>query len=156
VRYRSELATSLNNLGVQNCAAGRMADADAAFDRAKELLTTLADDFPEIADYRDSLAALLNNQALSLAGAKRFDEALKIYEESIDLERAGNQSQRTASQREALSKIYFNYAAALQTSGQLERAADVALLRAQLWRGDGERLVSVAAEMADLSRQMRQ
>ena len=28
--------------------------------------------------------------------------------------------------------------------------------RAQLWRGDGEQLVSVAAELADLSRQMRE
>ena len=156
VRYRSELATSLNNLGVLNCQTDRTADADAAFSRARELLTTLADDYPESMSYRDSLAALLNNQALALAEAKRFNEALKIYEASIDQQRAASQTPRTAVQRESLSKTYFNYAAALRASDLLDKAADVAALRARLWRSDAERLVGVAAEMADLSRQMRE
>ena len=129
VRYRSDLATSLNNLGVLDCQTNRTADADAAFSRARKILATLTDDFPDVELYRDSLAALLNNQALALAGAKRFDEALRIYEAAIDKQQQGNQSPRTASERDALSKTYYNFAAACRRTANSSRP--------QMWRSDG-------------------
>jgi hypothetical protein len=156
VRHRSDLAISLNNLGVAYCRADRGTDADAAFERARELLTALAEDFPEELGYRTSLAALLNNQALALADAERIEEALEIYPAAIESQRISCQrSPRSVMLRELLSKMYYNYRQALETAGRLEEASTAALARRQLWQGNGERLLGVAVELAEIGTRVR-
>jgi tetratricopeptide (TPR) repeat protein len=116
----------------------------------------LVSDYPDAENYRSSLAALLNNQALALAGEQRYDDALKIYELSIDRQRSAmRRHELNSAARESLSKTYFNYAAALRATDRFEKAAEISLERRELWNNNPERLLAVAAEMADLSRAMR-
>lgn len=151
VRYRSDLAISLNNLGMAYCRAGKSAEADAAFGRARDLFDTLAGDYPDELAYRSSLAALLNNQALALAGVGRHADALRVYPTAIDAQRKCTERVPDSKMmRELLSKMYFNYAQSLRATGKFDQAMQAAQARRQLWKGSSERLVGVAAEMADL------
>jgi serine/threonine protein kinase len=153
VRHRSDLAVSLNNLGVAHCRVGRVAEGDEAFGRARELLSTLASDYPDELAYRSSHAALLNNQALALAGAHRHEDALAIYREAIESQRiCWNQRPDSATMREVLSKMYYNYGQSLRVTGRMDEAADAALARRDVWRNDGERLLRVAAELAEIDK----
>ena len=149
VRHRSDLAASLNNLGVTLCKANRISEADEAFHRARELLSTLADDFPEQFAYRSSLAALLNNQALALAGAGRHEDSLRIYPLAVEAQQiCVEQLPSSAAMRDVLSKMYYNFGQSLQKTNRLLEAADVALKRREIWRGNGDRLFGVAVELA--------
>jgi serine/threonine protein kinase len=152
VRHRSDLAISLNNLGVAYCRADRAPDADAVFARARELLTTLAGDYPNEFAYTGSIAALLNNQALALAGAGRHEEAIVSYRTAIETQRKCYERQPDSElMREALSKIYYNQGQSLQVAGRLNTAFEAALERRKLWDKNGERLVGVALELAQIA-----
>jgi len=153
VRHRSELATSLNNLGVAYCRVDRAAEADEAFGRARELLGNLVDDYPEVPAYRTSLAALVNNQALALAGANRHADALALYDTALEIERdCFERYGRTPALRSMLSKMYFNQAQSQAALGRWSDAAATALERRALWPADAQRLVGVAAELAEIAR----
>jgi tetratricopeptide (TPR) repeat protein len=154
VRHRSDLATSLNNLGVAYSRLNQPSEADAVFARARELLAILADDYPDDPAYRRSLGALLNNQALALASAGRHDVAMGIYRTAIKLERACSRRQgESATSRETLSKIYSNFGQSLRMAGRLRESADTALARRDLWQGNGEKLLAIALELAEICRQ---
>jgi tetratricopeptide (TPR) repeat protein len=151
VRYRSDLAISLNNLGMAYCRAGKSKEADADFGGARELFDTLADDYPDELAYRSSLAALLNNQALALAGVGRHADALRIYPTAIESQRkCCDQVPNSEMMRELLSKMYYNFGQSLRATGKLDEAMQAALARRQLWHGNSERLLGIAAEMADI------
>jgi eukaryotic-like serine/threonine-protein kinase len=155
VRHRSDLAISLNNLGVVYSRLDKPAEADAAFARAQEVFTTLADDYPDEIAYRSSLAALLNNQALALAEASRHDHALKIFQVAIQSQRTcWEQAPGSMMMREVLSKMYYNYGQSLRSVGRIEEAAQVALARRDVWKEDGQRLVGVAVELAQLDTEL--
>jgi serine/threonine protein kinase/tetratricopeptide (TPR) repeat protein len=151
VRHRSDLAVSLNNLGVVYCRLEQPDDADAAFARAQQLFTNLAGDYPGELAYRSSFAALLNNQALALAEAGRRDEALKIYPAAIESQRAAwAQASESAIMCDVLSKMYYNYGQSLRAAGRLAEAAQIALARRDIWKGNAQRLFGVAVELAQL------
>jgi tetratricopeptide (TPR) repeat protein len=151
VRHRSELAVSLNNLGVVFCRANRPAEADSAFERARSLLTMLVRDYPDQLTYSSSWAALLNNQAMALAEAGRHDDALKLYPTAIEAQR--NCWERMPdSMAEPLSKMYYNYGQSLRHVGQVWSAAEAAVARREVWRGNGQRLFGVAVELAAIAR----
>jgi serine/threonine protein kinase/tetratricopeptide (TPR) repeat protein len=151
VRYRSDLAISLNNLGMAYCRAGKPAEADAAFGRARDLFDTLAEDYPDELAYRSSLAALLNNQALALAGVGRHADALRVYPTAIDAQRKCTERVPDSKMmRELLSKMYYNFAQSLRATGKFEEAMQAAQARRKLWKGSSERLLGVAAELAEL------
>jgi serine/threonine protein kinase/tetratricopeptide (TPR) repeat protein len=156
VRYRSELAISWNNLGVAYCRTTKAIEADTAFRRARELFTTLANDYPDELSYRSSLAAQLNNQALALADAGRHADALPIYAAAIDAQKTCHDRVPNSPMiREMLSKMYYNYGQSLRFESQWRKATDAALVRGELWKGNGERLLGVAAELAELDSAMR-
>ncbi len=156
VRYRSDLATSLNNLGVAYCRSGRASEADVPFGRARDLLTTLADDYTDEPAYRSSLAALLNNQALALAAAGRLEAALAIYPEAIEKQRTAWQNRpEMSTMREVLSKLYYNYGQSLWAVGRFSDALDAALARREVWKASGDRLLGVAAEIAEMADRSR-
>jgi serine/threonine protein kinase/tetratricopeptide (TPR) repeat protein len=156
VRHRSDLAISLNNLGVVHCRAGQEVEADDAFRRARELLATLAGDYPNELAYQSSFAALLNNQALALAGAGRHKEALAIYADAVAAQRICWQQRRESPlMREVLSKMYYNYAQSLRVEGRFADAGQAAVDRREVWRGNGERLLGVAAELAAIAEESR-
>lgn len=153
VRHRSELATSLNNLGVAYCRVDRAAEADEAFSRARELLSTLVKDYPEVPAYRNSLAALVNNQALALAGAGRHADAIALYATALELEQeCFERYGRTPALRAMLGKMYYNQAQSQLALGQYADAMATTLHRRDLWSNDAERLVGVAAELAEIGR----
>ncbi len=151
VRHRSDLAISLNNLGVACCRAGESAKADEAFHRARDLFSQLAEDYPDELSYRSSLAAQLNNQALALAGMGRHGEAIEIYPSAIESQRVCQQRiPKSDLMRDVLSKMYYNFGQSLRAERRWSEAEQTALSRRELWNGNGERLLSVAAELADL------
>jgi serine/threonine protein kinase/tetratricopeptide (TPR) repeat protein len=150
VRHRSELATTLNNLGLVHCRIGTPREADEAFQRSRDLLTTLTHDYPDDLRYQSLLAALCNNQALALAAAARHTDAIAIYAKAVDLQRACLQQATDSKElQESLSKVYYNYGQSLRAAGRQSEAIKAALLRRDLWRDNGERLLGVAAELAD-------
>jgi len=151
VRYRSDLAISLNNLGVAYCRVGDSAKADVVYERARDLFAELANDYPDELSFRGSLAAQLNNQALALAGMGRHAEAIAIYPKAIEGQKvccAG--ALNSALMRDLLSRMYYNFGQSLRAEKQWSNAEHTALERRALWAGSGERLVGVAAELADL------
>jgi eukaryotic-like serine/threonine-protein kinase len=156
VRHRSDLAISMNNMGVASCRASKPAEADAAFARARNLFATLADDYPDELAYGSSLAALLNNQALALAEAGRHADALKIYPDAIDAQRkCRERAPNSETLRDLLSKMYYNFGRSLRAERRLGEAADAALARRELWQGNGERLLGVAAELAGVASELQ-
>lgn len=156
VRHRSELAISLNNLGVAYCRIARAAEADAVFARARDLFTDLAKDYPDESVYCSSLAAQLNNQALAFAGMGRHAEAIRIYPSAIDAQKTCHaRLPQSALMRELLSKMYYNFGQSLRAEKLWQEAAEAALARRELWQGNGERLLGVAAELAELDCDMK-
>jgi tetratricopeptide (TPR) repeat protein len=157
VRHRSDLAVSLNNLGVLYCRLDQPRGADSAFARAEQLFTTLAGDYPDELAYRSSFAALLNNQALALAEAGRREDALRIYPAAIESQRiAWRQAPKSPVMCDVLSRMYYNYGQSLRAAGRLADAAQVALARREVWKGNSERLFGVAVELAQLDVDSRQ
>jgi tetratricopeptide (TPR) repeat protein len=156
VRHRSDLAVSLNNLGVVFCRLEQPNAADTAFARAQQLFVTLAGDYPDELAYRSSFAALLNNQALALADAGRRDAALKIYPAAIESQRAAwAQAPDSSMMCNVLSKMYYNYGQCLRSEGRMAEAAQVALARRDVWKGNPDRLFGVAVELAQLDADSR-
>jgi serine/threonine protein kinase/tetratricopeptide (TPR) repeat protein len=152
VRHRSDLAISMNNLGVTYCRASKPAEADAAFAQSRDMFIHLADDYPDEVAYRSSLAALLNNQALALAEVGRHRDALEIYPAAIAAQRSCRERVPASEMmRDLLSKMYYNFGRSLRAERRLDEAADAALARRELWQGNGERLLGVAAELAELN-----
>jgi serine/threonine protein kinase/tetratricopeptide (TPR) repeat protein len=155
VRHRSDLAISMNNLGMAYCRAAKPAEGDEAFDEARRMFASLADDYPDEVAYRSSLAALLNNQALALAEVGRHRDALDIYSAAIDAQRKCRERVPDSEMmRDLLSKMYYNFGRSLRAERRLGEAADAALARRELWQGNGERLLGVAAELAELDSAM--
>jgi serine/threonine protein kinase/tetratricopeptide (TPR) repeat protein len=156
VRHRSDLAVSLNNLGVLYCRLENPKNADEAFARAQQLFTTLAGDYPDELAYRSSFAALLNNQALALSKAGRPEEALRIYPAAIESQRAAwAQAPSSPIMCDVLSKMYYNYGQSLRDAGRLADAAQIALARRDVWKGNAQRLFGVAVELAQLDADSR-
>ena len=150
LQHRSELATSLNNLGLVYCRSGKSKEADEVFQRSRDLLTTLTQDYPDEYRYQSLLAAFCNNQALALAAAGRHTDAIAIYAKAVDLQRASWQQATDSKElQESLSKVYYNYGQSLRAAGRQSEAIKAALQRRDLWRDNGERLLGVAAELAD-------
>jgi hypothetical protein len=48
--------------------------------------------------------------------------------------------------------MYYNYGQSLQKARRLDDAAAAALARREVWKGNGERLLGVAAELAAIDR----
>jgi tetratricopeptide (TPR) repeat protein len=106
--------------------------------------------------YRSSLAALLNNQALALAGMGRHADALRIYPTAIEAQRIClARVPDSEMMRELLSKMYYNFGQSLRANGQFDDARQAALARRNVWKGNGDRLLGVAAELAELDDAVR-
>jgi tetratricopeptide (TPR) repeat protein len=156
VRYRSDLAVSLNNIGVAYCRVKNAAEADAAFTRARELFAELSHDYPNEPYFQTSLAAQLNNQALALAEMGEHSDALPIYRAAIAAQqKCCEQSPNSDVMRELLSKMHYNFGKSLSAERRWREAFDSAVARQSIWSGNGERLLGVAAELADLDRDFK-
>jgi len=155
VQHRSDLAVSLNNLGVAYCRAGQVDAAEKPFGRARELFVTLASDYPSELGYESALAGLLNNQALALAGASQHQRAVGIYEAAMKAQRRClQQAPDSELMQEVLSKMVYNQGRSLVALVRWDEAADAALTRREIWRASGPRLFGVAVELADLGQQL--
>jgi len=152
VRYRSELAANLNNLALLHIRSGDTPAASEAFGYANRLFAALLEDYPSNAAYASGWAALLNNQGLALANIERHDEAIRAYVRAVKVqERVWQQIPDSPAVRDALSRIYYNHGRALQQAGRVDDAVEQALARRSLWLDNGERLFSVAVELAPMA-----
>ncbi len=152
VRYRSELAANLNNLALLSIRTGDPTTAGESFGYANRLFAELLEDYPAQAAYASGWAALLNNQGLALANNDRHDEAIRAYAQAVEVQRqVWKQFPATPLLRDTLSRIYYNYSQSLQQSGRPADAIEQALARRDLWHGNGDRLFSVAVELARIA-----
>jgi hypothetical protein len=157
VRYRSDLAISLNNLGVAYCRIKNSGEANNAFTCARELLGDLSRDYPDEPYYQTSLAAQLNNQALALAEMGQHSEALSIYRDAIAAQqKCCERAPGSQVMRELLSKMHYNLGQSLRAERRWRDAFDVAIARQKIWNGNGERLLGVAAEIAELDNAVKE
>jgi tetratricopeptide (TPR) repeat protein len=156
VSYRRELAVSWNNLGQALDALAQAADAAEAYNAAQEIVAVLVDDYPDEITFRSLYGAVLNNRAMALEVAGHRDEAIEIYRKAIAEQRAAfDRAPQVAEYRDFLSKHYYNYGRALRAAGDPAQAADAALARRSLWKGDGEHLGQIAVELAEAAVQAR-
>jgi serine/threonine protein kinase len=156
VSYRRELAVSWNNLGQALDALAQTADAAEAYIAAQEIVAVLVDDYPDEITFRSLYGAVLNNRAMALEVAGRRDEAIEIYRKAIAEQRAAfDRAPQVAEYRDFLSKHYYNYGRALRAAGDPAQAAEAALARRSLWKGDGEHLGQIAVELAEAAVQAR-
>jgi hypothetical protein len=87
----------------------------------------------------------------------RHGEALEIYPAAIDAQRTCQQRLPNSDvMRGVLSKMYYNFGQSLQVEHRWPEAVKTAVARRELWDDNSERLLSVAAELADLRAAMRQ
>ncbi len=157
VQYRRELAITWNNLGQALVRTTGLAEAEIAYDRAQELFARLVADFPEEVRFRSSLAGVHNNRAMAEEMAGDLSSALAHYEAAIRGQRAAvEQCPQPSLYREYLSKHYTNYGHALRTAGRAEEAAEVAIVRRQLWPTHSQHLYQVAWELATAVEQIEE
>ena len=113
-------------------------------------------DYPDELAYQSSLAALLNNQALALAGAGRHEQAAAIYPEAIEAQRQSWQrAPNSGLMQELLSKMYYNEGQSLAALKKWNEAADAAIARREVWQSNGDRLFGVAVELAAIDQAVR-
>jgi hypothetical protein len=92
----------------------------------------------------------------ALAGAGRQEDALAIYPEAIEKQRTAWQNRpEMSTMREVLSKLYYNYGQSLWAVGRFSDALDAALARREVWKTSGDRLLGVAAEIAEMADRSR-
>jgi serine/threonine protein kinase len=160
VSYRRDLAVSWNNLGQTLDAASAAESAGKAaeaFAEAERIVAVLVEDFPDELAFRSLYGAVENNQAMVLEAAGNREAALAAFAQAITQQRvAFARAPRVSEYREHLSKHYFNYGRALRAAGQPDKAAQAALARRDLWRGDGRRLGQVTVELAEAAVAVRE
>ncbi len=149
VAHRRDLAVTWNNLGQALQATGAQGAAVDAYDSAREIIELLVADYPDEPSFRSLCGGVYNNRAMALEASGQLDKALAAYDKAVAEQRvAYDRAPQVAQYREFLSKHYFNYGRALRAAGRLADAAEMALARRELWRGDGPRLGQVAVELA--------
>ncbi|HYO25553.1 MAG TPA: serine/threonine-protein kinase [Lacipirellulaceae bacterium] len=149
VGYRCELAVTWNNWGQALDSQGSAEEAANAFAEAERIVSVLVDDHPDELRFRSLYGAVLNNRAMAMLSTGQPEQVLSALESAIRQQRvAFERAPDVAEHRELLSKHYYNLARALMTAGQPKRAAEMALARRGLWRGDGPHLAQVAVELA--------
>jgi tetratricopeptide (TPR) repeat protein len=82
-RYRDQLATSRNNLGLALKEAGRYPEAEEVFRQALATRKQLANEFPALPNYRRGLAITLNNLGTLLKNTDRAPAAEEVYGQSL-------------------------------------------------------------------------
>jgi serine/threonine protein kinase/tetratricopeptide (TPR) repeat protein len=155
--YRQDLAVSFNNFGL---VASRLSQTDAAekaFEQSVAIQESIVALHPDDMALRSSLGGVYNNLGIAFEEQRRFEDAALAYKNAVEQQRVAYLRAPTVTRyRVFLSKHYFNFGRVLRQLGQPDRAAQVAIARRELWPTDGERLFSVAEELALASRDLQQ
>jgi tetratricopeptide (TPR) repeat protein len=155
--YRQDLAVSYNNYGLVLSHLRRTVDAKRAFQQSLAIQETLVALNPDDIALRSSFGSVYNNLGIAFEEQGNFDKAATTYEDAVRQQRmAFLRAPSVTRYRVFLSKHYFNLGRVLRRLGQADRAAQIALARRELWSNDGERLYSVAKELALASRESRE
>lgn len=154
--YRQDLAVSFNNDGLTRSRLGQASAAEEAFEQSIAIQTALVAIHPDDAALRSSLGGVYNNLGIAFEEQRRFEDAAVAYQKAVEQQRVAYVRAPTVMRyRIFLSKHYFNFGRVLRQLGQPDRAAQIAVARRELWPGDGNRLFSVAEELALASRDLR-
>jgi tetratricopeptide (TPR) repeat protein len=155
-KYRSDLAVSFNNLGMAQSRDNRLANAEASFQRAAELQARLITANPDDAQTLSNQGNVWNNLGSLYDREQRPKEAADAFQAAIRFQLATvNAAKDPAPYRALLSRHYFNYAQSLASQGKYEEAVRVVEQRRALWKGDANRLFSIAQELAGIYRLAR-
>ncbi|QDS99614.1 protein kinase domain-containing protein [Adhaeretor mobilis] len=145
--YRRNLAVSLNNFA-QFAGNAQRDEALQYFEDALEVVSQLAEDYPQEPEFASLQAGILNNQGMQYERLLQWEEASGVYQEAIVVQRKVFETRPTVEARDQLSRHYFNYGRSLRESGDPATAIEVALQRKALWPKHGEHLYQVAIELA--------
>ncbi|MCI0358263.1 MAG: protein kinase [Planctomycetaceae bacterium] len=147
--YQRDLAVTFNNLGMSQTSAGSLGQAEVSFDKALAIQQDLVEAQPQNAGLLSGLGGIYYNLGIVQQQNRQMEAAVASFEKAIATQRrAYEQSPDIARFREALSKHYYNYAEALRALDRPVEAAEVVLMRRNLWPGDGGRLLRIAEELA--------
>ncbi len=83
--YRQELARTHNNLGILLMNTGRTDEAENSLGKAREMLDTLAEDYPETIDYQQELARTNVNLGILFKKTNRPAQAEQSYRRAVEL-----------------------------------------------------------------------
>ena len=154
--YRQDLAISFNNLGLMQSRLHKPSEAERAFNKSIRIQETIVALHPDDLAFRSTYGGVYNNLGLALEGQGRLEDAVIAYQKAAEQQRiAHTRSPSVNRYRIFLSKHYFNLGRVLRQLGQPDRAAQIAIARRDLWPTDGDRLFSVAEELALSSRALR-
>jgi serine/threonine protein kinase/Tfp pilus assembly protein PilF len=155
--YRQDLAISFNNFGLVASRLGQTGTAEKAFEQSIAIQESIVALHPDDMAMRSSLGGVYNNLGIAFEEQRRFEDAAMAYKNAVEQQRVAYLRAPTVTRyRIFLSKHYFNFGRVLRQLGQPDRAAQVAVARRELWPTDGERLFSVAEELALATRDLRQ
>lgn len=153
--YRQDLAISFNNFGLTQSRLQQSTAAERAFEQSVAIHEAIVAIHPDDMSLRSSFGGVYNNLGITLEEQGRFEDAALAYKNAVEQQRvAYMRAPSVRRYRIFLSKHYFNFGRVLRQLGQPARAAQVAISRRELWSGDGERLYSVAEELALASRDL--
>ena len=155
--YRQDLAISFNNSGLVQSRLGQTSAAEEAFGQSVAIQESLVALHPDDMALRSSLGGVYNNLGIALEEQRSYEDAALAYKNAVEQQRVAYlRAPSVTRYRVFLSKHYFNFGRVLRALGQPDRAAQVAVARRELWPTDGERLFSVAEELALASRDLQQ
>jgi eukaryotic-like serine/threonine-protein kinase len=121
--YRSELASSRNNLGELLRHLGRREEARAEYTQAIDLHERLAAEHPSVAEYRSELARTRNDLGILLNDLGRREEARAEIAQAIDLrERLAAEHPSVAEYRVGLASSATTLGVVLIALGRWEEA----------------------------------
>jgi serine/threonine protein kinase/Flp pilus assembly protein TadD len=147
--FVSDLAVTHNNLGQSLMAKGLFSGAEREFERAIEIQKNLVLSFPHDANINSGLGGFLNNLAFALQKTGDVETAVQCYQQAVHHQQQALQlAPLNPVYREHLNKHYFNYGKLLLQLKRFEQALLLARNRSQLWPDNGERLLTIAEEVA--------
>src|SRR5262249_23314446 len=130
--YRTDLARSLNNLGMVQIRLGQFVDAEATLRRSRDLYESLLPRYSQDPAIQSSLGGVYNNLAVTLEGADRLEDAAAAFRAAVDHQRvACDLAPDLPRCRELLIKHYEGQGRVLSKLGRAEEArqATVAMER---------------------------
>jgi tetratricopeptide (TPR) repeat protein len=138
-----------SNLGAALVTTGHLEEAAVALRKAVAISETLNKWQPQRLDYRSGLGLALHNLCELCQAQGRHGEAVALYRQAIDHQRAVfDRSPRVNQFRRYLSDHYVGLAKSLRALGRAREAAEATRDRVKLWPKEAGRLYDSACEFA--------
>jgi eukaryotic-like serine/threonine-protein kinase len=128
---------------------GRSTEAEDSFQKSAQLQEALLAAQPADAETHSNQGSVWNNLGMLYDQQKRYAEAEKSYRQAIANQQVAlDAGPRNDRYRALLNRHYLNLTRNLDKQSKYDAAVQTAVLRKQLWRGNADRLYSIAQQLA--------